>query len=821
MKKVYLLCNAHLDPVWQWTWEEGLAEALSTFRIAADFCEEFDGFVFNHNESLLYEWVEEYDPALFQRIEKLVESGKWHIMGGWYLQPDCNMPSGESMLRQIVTGRRYFKKKFGQTPTTAINFDPFGHSRGMVQLLAKCGFDSYIVTRPSRDVCAVPAEDFNWIGYDGSEVAVHIANEGYNTLLGHATERIRAVVDAHKESDAILVLWGVGNHGGGPSRSDLQQIAALKKEWEPLGLELVHSTPEAFFAAMDKSRLPRFEEGLNPSMVGCYTSQVRIKQKHRLLENTLCQTEKMMAAAELQTTFRGDWSKVEEAEKLLLFSEFHDILPGSSIERAEEDSLQMLDHGIDLLKTQRMKAFTAFASKQPRQAAGDIPVVVYNPHPYPISTVVECEFNLADQNWSDSRTVFNITCDGKTVPSQIEKEGSNIPLDWRKKVSFFAELKPFATAVYACTPRLEPSNARKCTNMEEHCELIGKRSSLQLDPQTGLITSYRVDGVEQLREGSGKLLVIQDNCDPWGMTVTSFRQVCGEFRLATREEAGWAAGLPEGLSPITLVEDGDVRSAVEVIMTYEKSLAVVRYTLNKQTSDVMVSVRLRFMEPERTVKLSFLPTIPSATVVGQTMFGSEALKTDGSETVSQKWIAVTDGAKAFTVLNTGTYGSDYCDGELRLTLLRSAAYTAHPLGDRSILPRDRFLPRIDLGERQFVFAMNGGEAKERMDSVDREAAIFNEPPFAVNFFPAGEGDNHESVLTIDNPTLVLSSFRRSEKGYILRVFNPTETEQATEILMPSFAIRESMHFTPYAVRTFLAQTGSLTELTMDEELLNN
>ena len=129
MKKVYLLCNAHLDPVWQWTWEEGLAEALSTFRIAADFCEEFDGFVFNHNESLLYEWVEEYDPALFQRIEKLVESGKWHIMGGWYLQPDCNMPSGESMLRQILTGRRYFKKKFGQTPTTAINFDPFGHSR--------------------------------------------------------------------------------------------------------------------------------------------------------------------------------------------------------------------------------------------------------------------------------------------------------------------------------------------------------------------------------------------------------------------------------------------------------------------------------------------------------------------------------------------------------------------------------------------------------------------------------------------------------------------------------------------------------------------
>lgn len=486
MKKIYLLCNAHLDPVWQWTWDEGLAEALSTFRIAADFCEEFDGFVFNHNEALLYEWVEEYDPDLFARIKRLVECGKWHIMGGWYLQPDCNMPSGESMLRQILTGRRYFQQKFGKAPTTAINFDPFGHSRGMVQLLAKCGFDSYIVTRPSREVCPVPAEDFIWVGYEGSEVAVHIANEGYNTLLGQATEKIRAIVSAHENSDSALVLWGVGNHGGGPSRSDLRKIAELKEEWESQGIELIHSTPEAFFAAMDKSSLPHFAEGLNPSMVGCYTSQVRIKQKHRLLENMLFQTEKMMAAAELKTDFRGDWKKIEEAEKLLLFSEFHDILPGSSIEKVEEESLRMLDHGIDLLQTQRVKAFTAFASMQSRQEEGDIPVIVYNPHPYPVSPVVECEFNLADQNWSDSRTVFTVTCDGTTVPSQVEKEGSNIPLDWRKKVTFFAELKPFSTAVYACTPRLVPAESLK-RNSESVFELVGRHSSLNIDPQTGFI----------------------------------------------------------------------------------------------------------------------------------------------------------------------------------------------------------------------------------------------------------------------------------------------------------------------------------------------
>ncbi|MBW4840748.1 MAG: alpha-mannosidase, partial [Paenibacillaceae bacterium] len=105
MKKLHLLSNAHLDPVWQWEWDEGAAAAISTFRAAADFCEEYEGYIFNHNEAILYQWIEEYEPALFARIQTLVQQGKWHIMGGWYLQPDCNMPSGESFARQILLGR--------------------------------------------------------------------------------------------------------------------------------------------------------------------------------------------------------------------------------------------------------------------------------------------------------------------------------------------------------------------------------------------------------------------------------------------------------------------------------------------------------------------------------------------------------------------------------------------------------------------------------------------------------------------------------------------------------------------------------------------
>ncbi len=131
MKSIHLICNAHLDPVWLWEWQEGAAETLATFRTAADLCEELDGFVFNHNEVILYQWVEEHEPELFERIRTLVNVGKWHIMGGWYLQPDCNMPSGESFVRHALLGKRYFLDRFGVEPKTAINFDPFGHTRGL------------------------------------------------------------------------------------------------------------------------------------------------------------------------------------------------------------------------------------------------------------------------------------------------------------------------------------------------------------------------------------------------------------------------------------------------------------------------------------------------------------------------------------------------------------------------------------------------------------------------------------------------------------------------------------------------------------------
>ena len=190
-RHLILVCNAHLDPVWLWNWEEGLAETLSTFRTAAQFCDEFRGFVFNHNEALLYKWIEAHEPPLFTQINRLVQEGRWHIMGGWYIQPDCNLPAGESFVRQILTGKTYFRQKFNAEPATAINFDPFGHSRGLVQILKKSGYSSYIFCRPDKQWLPLPADDFQWVGYDGSTIQAHRASSHYNSEHGKAVKKIK------------------------------------------------------------------------------------------------------------------------------------------------------------------------------------------------------------------------------------------------------------------------------------------------------------------------------------------------------------------------------------------------------------------------------------------------------------------------------------------------------------------------------------------------------------------------------------------------------------------------------------------------------
>lgn len=811
-KTVHLVCNAHLDPVWLWEWQEGAAEAMSTFRTAADLIEEFDGFVFNHNEALLYKWIEEYEPSLFRRIQKLVKEGRWHIMGGWWVQPDCNMPSGESVARQILAGQEFFSEKFGARPTTAINFDPFGHSRGLVQILRKAGYDSYLVCRPGPGDCPVPADLFRWVGYDGSEVRCHIAPMFYGSGLGRAHEKLAGHLKDHGSQDLTLLLWGVGNHGGGPSRLDLTNLARDMAASETH--KISHSTPEAFFSAVHSSgkELPIVDKALNPWAVGCYTSQIRIKQKHRALENELFMVEKMCSAATMQSLLEYPSDDLHRAQEALLTCEFHDVLPGSSIQPAEEASIRMLDYGLEIAGRLKARAFFALSSGQKKADTGTYPVLVYNPHPYEIEQTVECEFQLADQWWQDSFTDITVTEAGADVPSQVEKELSNLTLDWRKRVVFRAKLKPGQMNRFDCHAHPETPRVKPTLPVENGClQFKGKRVQASINMSTGLLDRYVVDGVDVVGQGAWQPLAIKDNEDSWGMTVHSFREVAGKFGLLSPEKSGEISGVRSGtLPPVRVVDQGAVRTVVEACFGFNDSFVILTYKLPNAGTELEVGVRAIWNEKNRMLKLAVPTPDPKSRYLGQVMYGVEELRTNGDECVAQKWVAAVSDKddRAVTIVNDSIYGSDFKDGEIRLTLLRSPAFSGHPINDRPIVPQDRFTARIDQGERLYSFWLNAGTAAERLNAVDREALTKNEKPFALSFFPAGHGKTLQPAVQLTGEAVVMTAMKKAEANndVIVRVFNPTPAESKAALRLPALDVHTDLTFKPFELKTLRIST---------------
>jgi alpha-mannosidase len=800
---IHLICNAHLDPVWLWEWEEGAAEAISTFRMAADLCDEFSAFIFNHNEAILYRWIEEYEPELFSRIQRLVQVGKWHIMGGWFLQPDCNMPSGESFIRQILLGRRFFAEKFGKAPTTAINFDSFGHTRGLVQIMAKCGYDSYIHCRPLPEDISLP-RTYLWQGYDGSQVMVVRPWGWYLSGLGVARKKVEDFIEQNPDENPGIVLWGVGNHGGGPSRQDLLDLTELSAS-SPV--QIVHSIPEAYFNEIRAFRdtLPVHTGDLNPWGVGCYSSMARSKQKHRQLENELYAVEKMLSAAWCLRDLPYPQTELAEAQRDLATAEFHDILPGSSIQPVEEMAIRLMDHGLEILSRLKARAFFSLSQGQPKAALGEIPVLVYNPHPYSIDAVVECEFQLADQNWQGGFTLPVAYQGGKPLPTQVEQELCNLNLDWRKRVVFWTTLQPGQMNRYDC--RFEQLESRPRPNVklqDGKLHFANDRLRVDINFTTGLLDQYAVDGKEILNPGACLPLVMVDTPDPWGMTMHAFREVEGAFELLNPQEAGRFAGLHEReLEAVRVIEDGKVRTVVEALFGYHDSRLCLRYKLPKYGAEIEVEVIVHWTEKDRMLKLSLPFASEKARYLGQVAYGVAELPKNGDEAVAQKWVAVVSEDSAFTVINDRTYGSDFSNGELRLTLLRSPAYAAHPIGDRPLLPEERYSPRHEQGERTFYFWLQGGEQLERLARIERESLAHNEKPMVLSFFPGGGGQAKEAFLTLSDEVVQISAIKKTEDGedLVVRLFEPTGQAHKTVVSLPFAQTQHEVELTPFELVT--------------------
>ncbi|MCK7482702.1 MAG: Gfo/Idh/MocA family oxidoreductase [Candidatus Moduliflexus flocculans] len=547
-------------------------------------------------------------------------------------------------------------------------------------------------------------------------------------------------------------LWGIGNHGGGPSRKDLRRPGRLMAK-ERQDLELVHSTPGRLFRASSRSsgrRCRAREKDLNPWAVGCYTSMARVKQGHRRLENELYSAEKMVTTAWLQGLMPYPSGDLEEVMRDLAFVEFHDILPGSAIPAGEEGAAAPdRPRPGDPRRGSRRKAFFALAAGEPAGGGRrDCPSSSSIPTLTPSGPWSSASSSPGSRTSRRHAGCLGSRAAGGVLPSQAEKEESNLSVEWRKQVVFEAELAPGPAE-----PVLVPARAGRGRDGSPGAAVAEEGAArspvttpdlaVSVDARTGLldVVSRRGRRLPRSRARSSPL-VIQDNADPWGMKVRSFRAVEGRLprRRRPRRRPASPASARATLAPVRVIEDGEVRTVVEAILSYGASRLVLRYE-RAQARDRGRGRRPRLLgRTGRDAQARTDAKLGAPRFLGQVAFGADELPSNGDEAVAQKWLALVseaDGA-ALTVVNDGTHGSDWNGQELRLSLLRSPAYAADTWEDRLAVAPGPVHPAPGHGRADVpLLARAAGLARSGWRAIGREALVRNEAPYVLAYCPPG------------------------------------------------------------------------------------
>ncbi len=231
MKDIYMIGNTHFDPVWLWRWDEAMASIHSTFRSALDRMNEDEDFVYSFATPPVFEWIKETDPEMFEKIKERVKEGRWELPEGWWLQPDCFSACGESYARQALYGQKYLLENFGRYADTVFNIDSFGHTSQTPQMLCKSGMKNYVLCRPEDCHFPIDAPYFKWIGKDGSDVKAFRAGQ-YSRVYNKNMVNAVAVAEKAMENAPCdeMMVYGVTNHGGAPTKKAIADIHALDAE---------------------------------------------------------------------------------------------------------------------------------------------------------------------------------------------------------------------------------------------------------------------------------------------------------------------------------------------------------------------------------------------------------------------------------------------------------------------------------------------------------------------------------------------------------------------------------------------------------------
>ncbi|MBD3224178.1 MAG: hypothetical protein GF313_05575 [Caldithrix sp.] len=746
---VHLICNAHLDPVWQWQWEEGCAETLSTFRNAIQLLKEDDELIFNHNEALLYRWILEFDPSLFEEIQKLVIAGRWNIGGGWYLQPDVNLAGTESILRCISEGRHFFEKHFNVHPRVAYNFDSFGHGAGLPQLLKLTGYKMYIFMRPEPENLQLPSDFCRWQGTDGSEILILRIEIGlYHTEEDNIEQRLQEGVElALQLNRDVPVFWGIGNHGGGATREDLTRITRFRNN--ETRVHIKHSSTEQLYQALKvyANETPLIKGDLQNIFPGCYTSMFRLKRRANRSLQLLLQTEQLRTITWWILDQTYPHTLLSELWRDHLFNDFHDILPGTCIEPAEQDALDL--YGKIEQTARKLRLDAAVSINQGENKPAYLPLTIMNNLDFNEAIPVETEFMISHRpKWTGQWHVQLKDSYGEPVTLQEEQPEALLPFhEWRRKICFMARLPQGGVKRYFAEANEGPvlqKTAAPAVNVSIN--------------QQGFVEGLTdVNGNQYLNSPLFQPLVVQDDCDAWGTGCLSYRDVIGAFELETGSHQ--------------ILHSGPVRTIYETLLHYNKSRLRLHTLLYNDWPVLEFRLLLNWHEQNKRLKLPVDIALSASKIAAEVPGGITTYDADGQEHVHRQWLMVSDATRAIGIVHNGLHGFDYLDGELRLSALRSAAY-CHERGlHLDPLPARKYM---DQGVHEFRILLTIGKPQELHSKLPNLAQWLNAPAPVFSYLPVGSNTN--SGVT---PMPEDQSFIQSKPQNIhLRTLKPSNNKQA-------------------------------------------
>lgn len=709
--RFHLIPNAHLDPVWLWDWREGLNEGMVTCRTILDLMDVDPELTFIRGEAAVYRHIEKYDPQTFDRIRKMVDAGRWDIVGGTVIQPDTNLPSTEVFLRQFLQGSGYFHDKFGVRPTVAWAADSFGHSAGMPDILSAAGMESFAFTRPF----AGESSAFWWEGNGGGRVLAWRPPVGwYGAERDEMPRRLDGLLKSAKDAGFcnVAVLFGVGNHGGGPTRRQMADIRAWV-ESNSADVELVHSGLHSFFRDLrlevSNKDIPVHRGELNFCLRGCYSSVARFKFRYREAERLLARAEN--AASAVSVSNPVSVISDPQAWDTLLFNSFHDILPGTSIERAMDDQVAQLGGVVDAarrLELDTVNALARLADTRVPLPIGDNPgalaFLVVNPEPVPVESLVEFEGCL------DYRPLFAYSgqvdavpsvlrgTDGNAVASQrirVENRFGNETLPWRERRVARVSLPGFGWGVY--TLGLEQTAAEAPTGSVECIdESALQNGNLSVRVEIGASDVVLAWGTNHRRL---RVLTVDDPYGSWGaMDEAPVSLDLQDIRHS------WT------VTASKVLEAGPLRGRLWVRLEGGASRMDLTFTLDDASHFLGVQARVLWNESSARLKMSIDADAPCA---DYDVPGGMVCRPAGSgEVPGGRWVKAGD----LTWATDSLYGWNLTStGELQATVCRATRYAADGPADPGERPWD---PSVDCGELKF--SMNIASRHQNVAAVSRE-----------------------------------------------------------------------------------------------------